>query len=85
MDKETFLHVTKIARIALSEEEVKEFLRQFEEIERLTSEIKNIELGEECKDVTFNPLRDDSPSDSEDITSSFIKKRDEYLEVPKNL
>ncbi len=86
MDRESFLHVLQIARLRLTEEEIEEFLKQFEEIFSLMERVKTIEFSESDEEVVENPLREDrAEKPGEDVTSVFPVKKDRYLEVPKNL
>lgn len=86
MDRETFLHILKIARLRLDEEEMDDFLRQFDEIFSLMERVKTISFSGEYEEEASNPLRSDEVHPFEgDVTSVFPKKKERYLEVPKNL
>ncbi len=86
MDKETFLHILKIARLRLKEDEINDFLRQFDEIFSLMERVKSISFSGEYEEELMNPLRKDEPQPFDgDITLVFPKKRDRYLKKKKNL
>ena len=86
MDEQTFRHVLEIARIKLTEDEFKSFLSQFDEIFELLRRVKDVSFGGEEEPTVKNPLREDEvvPFDS-DPTIVFPRKKNGYLEVPRNL
>ena len=86
MDRETFLHILKIARLKLTDGEMEEFLPQFQEIFDLMNRVKEISFTDSYEEEVSNPLRgDEVKTFDEDLTSIFPRKKDRYLEVPKNL
>jgi len=86
VDRETFLHILKVARLKLSEEELEEFLPQFQEILDLVDRVKQVSFSQSYEDVEPNPLREDRVKSFEgDLTGIFPKKKGRYLEVPRNL
>jgi aspartyl/glutamyl-tRNA(Asn/Gln) amidotransferase C subunit len=86
VDRETFLHILKIARLKLSEEEIEEFLPQFQEILDLVERVKQVSFPDSYEEFEPNPLRKDEVQPfGKDLTSIFPRKKDRYLEVPKNL
>ena len=86
MEEKTFLHIARIARIRLRDEELSEFMKQIEEIFSLLERVKTISFDGEYELESKNPLRKDRVNPFEgDITEVFPKKRKRYLEVPKNL
>ncbi len=83
-------HIAYIARIQLSEEEVREFKHQFDEIFELLERVKELQLTEEeAVVVTENrsEFRDDSVQSSppDDILRNAPRVKDRYFVVPKNL
>ena len=86
MDRETFLHILKIARLKLTDDEMEEFLPQFQEIFDLMNRVKEISFPDSYEEEISNPFRGDEENTfNEDLTSIFPRKKDRYLEVPKNL
>ena len=86
MDRETFLHILEIARLKLTDEEMEEFLPQFQEIFDLMNRVKEISFPDSYEEKISNPLRgDEIKTFNDDLTSIFPRKKDRYLEVPKNL
>jgi len=83
-------HIAYIARIQLSEEEVREFKHQFDEIFELLERVKELQLTEEeAVVVTENrsEFRDDSGESfpPDDILRNAPRVKDRYFVVPKNL
>ena len=83
MDLDTFRHIARIARL---DEDPQEFLEDFDEILKLLKRVESISFPEESEEKLSNPLREDEriafPGDA---TMVFPKKKNSYLEVPKNL
>ena len=83
MDEKTFQHLLKIARLS---ERPEDYLPHLEEIVKLMKRVEEITFSEYEEETTFNPLRKDVEIPfGEDITTVFPRKKDRYLEVPKNL
>ncbi len=91
LTKEELEHVAKIARIALSEEEVNELLPQFNDILQLLDRVRQLPLAEATAIVMTDnesEFREDVVErfeDSDAIVEQFPKKRGRYAEVPPNL
>ncbi len=83
MERETFLHLLKIARLR---EEPEDYLHHFDEIVSLMRRIEEISFPEEEGEDFYNPLREDEARPFQgDATTVFPRKKDGYLEVPRNL
>ncbi len=91
LTKEELEHIAKIARIALTEEEMNELLPQFNEILQLLERVKQLPLAEATAIVMTDndsEFREDVVEPFEDpdlIVEQFPKKRGRYAEVPPNL
>jgi len=90
IDKKLLEHVVEVARLKLTEEEIKEFLPQLKDILESFSEIKKVKT----KDVkeSFHPvslkdaLREDIPSEcltQEEALKNVRDKKDGYIKGPK--
>ncbi len=91
LTREELLHIAKIARIALTDEEINELLPQFNEILELLERVKQMPLTEAAPIVMTenkDEFRDDSEAPFEDpdaIVDQFPMKKDRYARVPPNL
>ena len=91
LTKEELEHIAKIARIALTEEEMNELLPQFNEILQLLERVKQLPLAEATAIVMTeneSEFREDVAKAFEDpdmIVEQFPKKRGRRAEVPPNL
>lgn len=91
LTREELEHVAKIARIALSDEEIQELLPQFNSIFELLERVKTLPLGEDATIKTTeneSEFREDVAQPFDDpnaIISQFPKKKERYAEVPPNL
>ncbi|MDN5358248.1 MAG: Glu-tRNAGln amidotransferase subunit [Candidatus Diapherotrites archaeon] len=91
LTREELQHIAKIARIALTEEEINELLPQFNDILRLLERVKELPLAEAQPIVMTeneNEFREDASNPFEDpdaIVEQFPEKKDRYAKVPPNL
>ena len=91
LTKDELLHIAKIARIALTDEEIDELLPQFNEILELLERVKQLPLTEAAPIVmtdNVDEFRADAVSPFEDpdaIVAQFPRKKDRYAKVPPNL
>ena len=92
IDKKLIEHVAEVARLELSEQEIKEFLPQLKEILDAFSEIQKIDTGK--TKASFHPIelknvwRDDNPKlsfDNEVALKNTQHKKDGYFKGPKIL
>ena len=91
VDEELIRHVAEVARLNLSDEEVKKFVPQFKEILDAFSvldecEVKDTKISIQPKSIK-NVLRDDAPKEcllQEDaLMQSQHNKKDGYFKGPK--
>jgi len=91
LTREELEHISKIARIALSEEEINELLPQFNEILELLERVKKLPLAEAAPIVMTennDEFRSDTATPFEDpdaIVAQFPRRKDRYAKVPPNL
>ncbi len=91
LTKDELLHIAKIARIALTDEEIDELLPQFNEILELLERVKQLPLTEAAPIVmtdNADEFRADAVSpfeDPDEIVAQFPRKKDRYAKVPPNL
>ncbi|NPA76945.1 MAG: aspartyl/glutamyl-tRNA amidotransferase subunit C [Candidatus Diapherotrites archaeon] len=91
ISREDLEHIAKVARIALTEDEINELLPQFNEILELLARARELPLvDEELLSTTDaeDEFREDAAipfSDPDAIVAQFPKKRGRYAEVPPNL
>ena len=89
--REELLHVAKIARIELSEQEIEELLPQFNEILSLLERVKSLPLSDETTIKTtenMDEFRDDRVAPFEDpdaIVEQFPRREGRLAKVPRNL
>jgi aspartyl-tRNA(Asn)/glutamyl-tRNA(Gln) amidotransferase subunit C len=89
--RDELIHVARIARIELSEEEIEELLPQFNEILQLFERVKTLPLTDEAKIITTdnrNEFREDAVipfENPDDIVSQFPRKTGRLARVPRNL
>jgi aspartyl-tRNA(Asn)/glutamyl-tRNA(Gln) amidotransferase subunit C len=90
IDKKIIEHVAEVARLELSEQEIKEFLPQLKEILDAFSEIEKIDT--EKTKASFHPielknaLREDNPKkplDNEVALKNTQQKKEGYFKGPK--
>lgn len=89
VDKELVTHVAEVARLELSEKEVKEFLPQLKEILNAFSEIQKVNT--DTVNPSFHPVelknavREDIPGEclsNEDALKNTEHKKDGYFKGP---
>jgi aspartyl-tRNA(Asn)/glutamyl-tRNA(Gln) amidotransferase subunit C len=92
IDKQLLLHVAEVARINLTESEIKEFLPQLKEIIKAFSEIQEVNtegIGPSFHPIELkNSLREDIPKLSltnEEALSNTKHKKDGYFKGPRIL
>lgn len=91
VDKELIKHVSKVARLNLSDEEVERFLPQFKEILDAFSVLDEVDVKETNMSIQpvniRNILREDMPKEcfSQEIALSQVKnnKKEGYFKGPK--
>jgi aspartyl/glutamyl-tRNA(Asn/Gln) amidotransferase C subunit len=85
MDIKELEKIALICRIKLTEEEKKQFMKEFDEILKYFSQIEKLE-GEEFKpDLTILPREDVVKKIDFDLLKNVPKKEGKYIKVPKNL
>ncbi len=91
ISREELLHVAKVARIELSEQEIEELLPQFNEILALLERVKQLPLSDEVAIQTTentDEFREDRVvpfEDPDSIVSQFPRKEGRLAKVPRNL
>lgn len=91
MNKEDILHLARLSRLELTDQEIEAFPGQFEEILAFVGQISDIELDEGVvRDMqNYNTMRDDHAQESDPsrdaIIAAFPASRDDQLEVSKIL
>ncbi len=90
ISREEVLHIAKLAKLKLSEEEVGLFQEQLGEILEYFRKLEEVDTNnvEPLKHViaTQNVFREDEPRESispEEALKNAPKRRDDYFEVPK--
>ncbi len=92
IDRKLIEHVADVARIKLTDDEIREFLPQLKEILAAFSEIQNVDTGK--IKPSFHPielrdsLREDIPLDSLDINAALSNtqhRKESYFKGPKVL
>lgn len=89
LTKEEVLHVARLARINLTEEEIEKYQVQLKKLLDDVDKIKNVELKSNEKLITpvehFTELRDDVPGDMldpEEIMKNVPVSNGNFVEVP---
>ena len=91
LSEEEIRHIARIARIELTDEEVRMFREQFAHIFELLERLNNLPLAEEERFVStenVNEFREDVPSpfsDPDAILRNAPRRKERYVRVPKNL
>jgi len=91
LTREELLHIAKVARIALTEEEINELLPQFNEILDLLERVRQMPLTDAAPIImtdNADEFRPDVPQGFDDpdaIVDQFPRKKDRYARVPPNL
>jgi len=90
ISKEEVLHIAKLAKLSLSEEEVELFQEQLGRILEYFRKLEEVDTDdvEPLKHVITagNVFREDEPQESirpEEALKNAPKRRDDYFEVPK--
>jgi aspartyl-tRNA(Asn)/glutamyl-tRNA(Gln) amidotransferase subunit C len=90
ISREEVLHIAKLAKLELTEEEVELFQEQLGKILEYFRKLEEVDTDnvEPLKHViaTENVFREDEPQDSispEEALRNAPKRRDDYFEVPK--
>lgn len=90
ISREEVLHIAKLAKLKLTEEEVRLFQKQLGEILEYFRKLEEVDTNnvEPLKHViaTQNVFREDEPGESispEEALQNAPKRRDDYFEVPK--
>ncbi len=90
MDAETVKHVAKLARLNLSEEELKKFARELSTVEEEFSKIKEVDTDK--VDPSFQPLEmknvfredaEEEPLSQEEALSNTEHKENGYFKGPR--
>lgn len=91
IDEKTIKHVADIAKIKLTDEEIKKFESEFKKILEFFSEIQGIKKGSRVLYGTekVNPLREDRKvkrfENVDKILGEVPEKEGKYVKVPKSL
>ncbi len=82
VDRETLLHVARVARIDI-EGEVDVLLEEIERIKELVYSVEGGEVGEE--EVLAGETREDKLEEGEEMLPVFPEREGRYLKVPPNI
>ena len=90
LSEEEIRHVARIARIDLSEEEIRRFREEFERIFELLERVKELPLAEDAPVVATenrSEFRKDEAKSfpADEILRNVPRRKERYVVVPKNL